>query len=205
MSGIHGKVIAITGGASGIGFATAKLLASKGARISIGDLHPNLDNVVNEIGNATGNGEIFAREVDVRDTESVASWIEATVQRFGQLNGAANIAGVFKAFDDRTVAEEDEGNWKFMLDVNLTGLMHCMRAEIPHMVNTGGSIVNAASILSTRGWQGAAAYSASKHGVVGLTKSAAREIGGKGVRVNCVAPYVCDLDFALAGTTCSQI
>ena len=187
MASFSGKVIAITGGASGIGLATSKLLASRGARISIADLHPELDNVAKLISDSTGNSDVMAVKVDIRDTASVKSWIEQTVAKFGRLDGAANIAGVFGASDDKTVAEEDEKNWQFMLDVNLTGLMHCLREEVPH-INAGGSVVNAASILSTRGWGGAAAYSASKHGVVGLTKSVAKEVGKNGVRVNCIAP-----------------
>lgn len=187
MAGFEGKVIAITGGASGIGLATAKLLASKGAKISIADLHPSLEEVAESIRSSTGNPHVLASKVDVQSSESVTQWIENTVTSFGQLDGAANIAGVYRNFKDRTVATEDEKNWQLMIDVNLTGTMRCMRAQLPHM-KSDSSIVNAASILATRGWAGAAAYSSSKHGVVGLTKSAAKEVGKNGIRVNCVAP-----------------
>ena len=187
MASFEGKVIAITGGASGIGLATAKLLASRGAKVSIADLHQDLENIANSVIEDSGNNQVIATKVDVRSTDSVSAWIDRTVQQFGQLDGAANVAGVFKAFDDKTVADEDEKNWQFMMDVNLTGVMHCMRSEIPH-IKQGGSVVNAASILATRGWAGAAAYSASKHGVVGLTKSAAKEVGKNGIRINCIAP-----------------
>jgi NAD(P)-dependent dehydrogenase (short-subunit alcohol dehydrogenase family) len=187
MASLKGKVIAITGGASGIGLATAKLLASRGAKVSVTDLHPDLENVAKSIIETTGNMHVIATKVDVRDTSSVSGWIEQTVKEFGQLDGAANVAGVYKGFDDKTVADEDEKNWQFMLDVNLTGVMHCMRSQVPH-IRRGGSVVNAASILATRGWAGASAYSASKHGVVGLIKSAAKEVGKDGIRVNCIAP-----------------
>jgi NAD(P)-dependent dehydrogenase (short-subunit alcohol dehydrogenase family) len=85
------------------------------------------------------------------------------------------------------VETEDDKNWDFMLSVNLTGVMHCLRAQIPHLC-FGGSIVNAASILGIQGAAGSAAYSASKHGVVGLTRSSAKEVGKKGIRVNAIAP-----------------
>ena len=189
MASLKGKVIVVTGGGSGIGLATSKLLASRGAKVSIADIHPDLDSVAKDVSNSTGNPDVLAVNVDIRDVASVKSWIEQTVSKFGQLDGAANIAGVFRAYDDRSVAQEDEQNWQFMIDVNLTGLMHCMREEISQ-IKSGGSVVNAASILATRGWGGAAAYSASKHGVVGLTKSAAKEVGKKGIRVNCFAPCV---------------
>lgn len=187
---LQGKVIALTGGASGIGLATAHLLASRGAKVSIADLHPNLEEVAKSVISATGNPNVIATKVDIRDVDAVAAWIERTVKEFGPLDGAANMAGVYQMSPNGTIAQEDQKNWEFMLDVNLTGAMHCMRAELSHMNPNGGSIVNAASILATRGWAGACAYSASKHGVVGLTKSAAREVGLNGVRVNCIAPYV---------------
>ena len=189
MASLAGKVIVVTGGASGIGLATSKHLASRGAKVSIADLHSDLETVGKSITESTGNPDVLTIKVDIREIESIKSWIEQTVAKFGQLDGAANMAGVYKAYTDKTVAEEDEKNWQFMLDVNLTGVMHCLREEIPCM-KSGGSVVNAASILATRGWGGAAAYSASKHGVVGLTKSAAKEVGKKGIRVNCIAPYV---------------
>lgn len=185
---LQDRVIALTGGASGIGLATANLLASRGAKVSIADMHPNLEEAANAVISATGNPNVLASKVDIRDVDSITAWIERTVKEFGPLDGAANMAGVYKVSQSGTVAQEDQKNWEFMLDVNLTGAMNCMRAELSHMNPNGGSIVNAASILATRGWAGACAYSASKHGVVGLTKSAAREVGVNGVRVNCIAP-----------------
>lgn len=110
------------------------------------------------------------------------------MKTFGRLDGAANLAGVFKvSMNGGTVETEDDDNWEFMLGVNLTGVMHCLRAQLPHMTS-GSSIVNAASILGLQGAAGSAAYAASKHGVIGLTRSSAKEAGRKGVRVNAVAP-----------------
>ena len=182
------KVVVITGAASGIGLATAKLLASRGASLSIADLNEkNLEAAEKAISSLTPGAKVITAAVDVRNVQSVNNWIKKTKAHFGKIDGAANIAGVFKAFVDNSVGEEDENNWNFMLDVNLTGAMHCMRAELPEL-GSGGAIVNAASILGITGSAGAAAYSASKHGVVGLTRSAAKEVGKRNIRVNCVAP-----------------
>jgi NAD(P)-dependent dehydrogenase (short-subunit alcohol dehydrogenase family) len=125
--------------------------------------------------------------VDARNTESVKAWIKDIVNRFGTLDSAANVAGVFKSFPDGTVESEDEQNWEFMLGVNLTGVMYCLRAQLPYL-KEGGSIVNAASILGLQGAAGNSAYASSKHGVIGLTRCVAKEVGGRGVRVNCIAP-----------------
>lgn len=187
MASMEGKVIAITGGASGIGLATAKLLASRGAKLSIADVQGNLLEEAAAAIKATGNSDFITCQVDVRNPESIAAWIKATLDKFGRLDCAANIAGVFKAFPNFSAEVEDEKNWGFMLDVNLTGLMQCMKAQLPHL-KEGGSMVNAASILGLQGSVGSAGYAASKHGVIGLTRSVAKEVGKKGIRVNCIAP-----------------
>ncbi|QDS74784.1 hypothetical protein FKW77_001909 [Venturia effusa] len=185
---MEGKVIAITGGASGIGLATAKLLVSRGARISIADVQEKaLKDAESSIKSEYPVAEVATFVVDVRNSGSVIEWITATVKQYGRLDGAANLAGVFKASMDGTVETEDDKNWDFMLGVNLTGVMHCLRAQLPHMTS-GASIVNAASILGLQGAAGSAAYAASKHGVLGLTRSSAKEAGKKGVRVNAIAP-----------------
>jgi NAD(P)-dependent dehydrogenase (short-subunit alcohol dehydrogenase family) len=187
---MNGKVVAITGGASGIGLATAKLLASRGALLSIADVQDKaLKEAVTAIKSEVSAAQVLTFQVDVRNSESVVAWIKATVDKFGKLDCAANLAGVFKAVANGTVETEDQDNWDFMIAVNLTGVMHCLRAELPYM-KSGGSIVNAASILGLQGAVGTAAYSASKHGVVGLTRSAAKEVGKKGIRVNMISPWV---------------
>jgi NAD(P)-dependent dehydrogenase (short-subunit alcohol dehydrogenase family) len=147
--------------------------------------------------------EVATFIVDVRNSESVVNWINATVKQFGHLDGAANLAGVFKASTNGTVESEDDKNWDFMLAVNLTGVMHCLRAQLPHM-KSGSSIVNAASILGIQGAAGSAAYSASKHGVIGLTRSSAKEAGKKGVRVNAIAPLVTPNHFNDILLTCKS-
>ncbi|KAK3078594.1 hypothetical protein LTS18_007108 [Coniosporium uncinatum] len=185
MASMEGKVIAITGGASGIGLATAKLLASRGAKLSIADVQENaLQEAASAIKSA-GHGDVHTCVVDVRKAESVEAWVKQVVDKFGQLDCCANIAGVFRA--GSSIEVEDENTWDFMISVNLTGVMHCLRAQLPHM-KEGGSVVNAASILGIYGAPGSASYAASKHGVVGLTRSAAKDVGKRGIRVNCFAP-----------------
>ena len=185
---MQGKVVAITGGASGIGLATAKLLAARGALLSLADVQDKaLKDAAKAIKTEVSAAQVLTFQVDVRDSDSVVAWIKATVEKFGKLDCAANLAGVFKASQGGTVETENQDNWDFMLAVNLTGVMHCLRAELPHMT-AGASIVNAASILGLQGAIGSAAYSASKHGVVGLTRSTAKDVGKRGIRVNMIAP-----------------
>ncbi|KAI6785457.1 3-oxoacyl-[acyl-carrier-protein] reductase-like protein [Emericellopsis cladophorae] len=181
------KVVVITGAASGIGLETAKLLASKGVKVSLADVQEGpLRKVVDDIKNSGGiaSGTV----VDVRERKQVEAWIDATVKEFGKLDGAANIAGVIgKGIGIRGIEEIEDDDWDFVLGINTKGVLNCLRAQIPQM-NEGGSIVNAASIAGLIGFQNNAAYVASKHAVVGLTKVAAKELGPRKIRCNCVCP-----------------
>lgn len=188
---LSGKVIAITGAASGIGLATAHLLASRGAILSLADLRDAaLSTAAASISEKYPNTQIHTFPLDVRSAASVDAWIAAIVEKFSHLDGAANLAGVIgKSIGIGGIADIEENEWDFIIGVNLTGVMHCLRAEMK-VISEGGSIVNAASIAGLMGRANNGAYAASKHGVIGLTKSAAKEIGVKGVRVNSIAPYV---------------
>ncbi|OAL43631.1 NAD(P)-binding protein [Pyrenochaeta sp. DS3sAY3a] len=187
-SSMAGKVIAITGGASGIGLATAKLLASRGASLSLADVSEEGLKAALEMIRSEHDIEIMTFALDVRKPEQVNAWIKETVSKFGKLDGAANIAGVIpKNIGQGGIAEVEDEEWDFIIGVNLTGVMHCMRAQMRSIAD-GGSIVNAASIAGLQGRANNAAYSASKHGVIGLTKSGAKEMGHRGVRVNSFAP-----------------
>ena len=184
---IGGKVIALTGGASGIGLQTAILLASQGAILSMADISEGpLKEVAAKI-ESTG-GKVLATVVDVRDDKQVDAWIKATVEKFGKLDGAVNLAGVIpKCINVERVEDLNNEDWKFVLDVNLTGVMYCMRAQLQNM-NVKGSVVNAASICGVIGFPKNAAYTASKHAVIGLSRAAAKEVGDREIRINCIAP-----------------
>ncbi|KIH93619.1 3-oxoacyl [Sporothrix brasiliensis 5110] len=198
---IKGSNIVVTGAASGIGLATAQLLAKQGANLSLADVQVDLLKEAVALAEADAKAaghtiKVHSAVVDVRDRKAVDAWIADAVAALGRLDGAANIAGVFKSNYKNSVADEDEDNWDFTIAVNLTGLMHCMRAQTASMREKGihgdASIVNAASIMGIMGAIGSAAYCSSKHGVVGLTRSTCKEVGKQGIRVNCVAPGFVD-------------
>ncbi|ERS95925.1 short chain dehydrogenase/reductase family oxidoreductase [Sporothrix schenckii 1099-18] len=184
---MEGKVIAITGAASGMGLETAKLLASKGAKVSLADVQEAaLDQAVKDI--TAAGGLALGRVVDVRNRQHVEDWIKATVEAFGKLDGAANLAGVIgKHINITPLQDIDDDDWDFVVGVNQKGLLNCLRAQIPHF-NDGGSIVNAASVAGIIGFPRNASYVASKHAVVGLTRVAAKELGKRQIRCNCFCP-----------------
>ncbi|UKZ81315.1 hypothetical protein TrVFT333_009087 [Trichoderma virens FT-333] len=182
-----GKVYAITGGASGIGLATVKLLAEQGAIVCFADVNTTALTEAEAYLKEKG-AKYSATKVDVSKKAEVEGWIEGIVKTFGQLDGAANIAGIIgKHHSIHSVGELDDDEWDKIIAVNLTGCMYCMRAELRN-IKDGGSIVNMASIQGITGLAYHGAYGASKHGVVGLTRIAAKEYGKREVRVNAVAP-----------------
>jgi NAD(P)-dependent dehydrogenase (short-subunit alcohol dehydrogenase family) len=149
---MDGKVIVITGGASGMGLETAKLLASKGSKVSIADVQEGpLKAVIDEINKA--GGQAIGTVVDVRNREQVEAWIKKTVETFGKLDGAANLAGVIgKGINITPIQEVDDDDWDFVMGVNAKGLLNCLRAQVPYF-NDGGSIVNAASVAGIIGFK----------------------------------------------------
>ena len=186
-SQVQDKVIAITGASSGIALTTAHYLAERGAHLSLADINAEpLQKIAEDI-KSLHKVDVVYYKVDVGDSESVKAWINGTHATFGRLNGAANLAGVIGKIGVNGIDECDDDDWNLNISVNLTGVMHCLRAQMK-VISDGGSIVNAASIAGQIGRPYAAAYAASKHGVIGLTRSAAKEIGKRGVRVNGVAP-----------------
>lgn len=189
MAQLQGKVIVITGAGSGIGLATARESAARGASLSLCDINQDaLNRVVSEI-KAKGVDVIGSR-VDVSSSDSVDAWIADTIKHFGKLDGAANIAGVESKPGGKVFAnivDITNDHWDFVLGINLTGLFYCLRAQL-RVMERGASILNVASIAGLMGRPGIAAYSTSKHGVVGLTRTAAKEVGGRGIRVNALAP-----------------
>jgi NAD(P)-dependent dehydrogenase (short-subunit alcohol dehydrogenase family) len=191
------RVIAITGAASGIGLATAHLLASHSATLCLADINATaLSSAESSLRQAYPNFTIHTSSLDVRSEDAVASWIASIISTYGYLSGAANLAGVIgKSIGVSGIAELDVDEWDFILGVNLRGVMLCLKHELK-VISDKGSIVNASSIAGVMGMKNNAAYSASKHGVIGLTRCAAKEAGGRGVRVNAICPYV-SLSFLL--------
>lgn len=178
----------VTGGASGIGLACARLLASRGWSVVAADIDRDAAaRVADELG-----PDHLGLQVDVTDETQVASVVEHVVDRYGRLDGAVNGAGVLGA--RLPVADTPVAEWRRVMAVNAEGVFVCMRAELNAMLATGtrGAIVNVASIMGTVGSPLASPYVASKHAVVGMTRSAAWEYAEHGIRVNAVGPGYTD-------------
>jgi NAD(P)-dependent dehydrogenase (short-subunit alcohol dehydrogenase family) len=182
-----GKVFAITGGARGIGLATAKHLLARGCTsLSLADrLRPELGTTSQELLQTYPQATIITFDLDVTDAAAVVHWLADVTSKFGGLDGAVNCAGTVGRM--QPIRQMPEHEWNNVIGVNLTGVFNCVRAEMVCMKD-GGSIVNVASVGGKIGWEGGAAYCASKHGVIGLTKVAAKELGPQRVRVNAVCP-----------------
>ena len=185
-SGFEGKVVLVTGGASGLGEAAVGLLAARGARVVVADLDTaGGERVVRDV--QAGGGEAAFHRTDVTQAQDVAAAVAVALDTFGRLDGAINNAGT--TGPSASTADYSLDDWNRVLTLNLTGVFLGLKYEIPPMLSQGGgAIVNTSSGAGLVGFAGLPAYVASKHGVVGLTRAAALEYVKAGIRINAVCP-----------------
>jgi len=183
MYDLTGRVALVTGGAQGIGLAVARRLCASGARVRIWDMDGDLArNAARALGAAADSAA-----VDVTDADAVLAAARSAAESLGRIDALVTSAGI--AGPNAPVVDYPVADWRCIIEVNLNGVFHCCRAVLPHMMTQGyGRIVNIASIAGKEGNPNAAAYSASKAGVIALTKSLGKEHAGQNIAVNCVTP-----------------
>ncbi len=183
---LHNKVALVTGASSGIGRAVAMVWAREGARVVVSDTNAAGGEETVELVRAQGGEAIFVA-ADVGQPRDSQALVERTVAHYGRLDVACNNAGI--GGPSAPIAEYPLDGWAHVININLSGVFYGMQQQIAAMLKTGGgSIVNMASVLGAVGAATNSAYTAAKHGVVGLTQVAALEYSGKGIRVNAVGP-----------------
>jgi len=185
---MRSKTALVTGAGSGIGRAIALTFSREGAYVALADMNELGGKETLEMIKKAG-GKAFFIKTDVSRTPDVEKMVQETVKEFGRLDYAANNAGIEGT--QGNILDQTEESWDRVLNVNLKGVWLCMKYEIPEMLkNPGGAIVNTASVAGLAGFAGLSPYVASKHGVVGITRTAALEFATKGIRINAVCPGV---------------
>jgi 3-oxoacyl-[acyl-carrier protein] reductase len=186
MAELANKVAVVTGARRGIGRAIAEILAARGADVWIGDCTDDPGRgTAADIAAATGR-RVVASCVDVSKSESALEFIEAAVEQFGRVDILVNNAGITR---DNLIVRINEPDWDSVIDVNLKGAFNCCKAVARHMMKQRfGRIVNITSVVGLAGNAGQVNYAASKAGLIGLTKSLAKELGSRNITVNAVAP-----------------
>ncbi len=185
------KVAIVTGASTGLGETIAEELFQRGASVVIAARHEEQARMVGDRLDPTGK-RVYACRTDVRDHRSVKNLIDTTLERFGALHLAVNNAGITGP-GGVTIPDYDISDWYDVIETDLTGVFFCLKYEIPAMLSSGGgAIVNMSSGNGVVGLAGLAPYTAAKHGIIGLTRSAALEFADKGVRINAVGPGYVD-------------